>query len=200
MEEVDNDVNCNCSETSELQNCESWNLNNNNSSISENTDSRMSDDLILSANDSDLGILQRAPEVSSGTMNTSVDRGPMRPGVTDPMSLVKTMRSMAASIKELQDKIQKLEREITTLKRRRCGSACSNSTAKQPRLSFREPAANVTADLDNEEEDNTADFGMEEPVEEFDTSQEGYYEYQLAPRGMATMNLPSKFNNPGFLQ
>ena len=88
----------------------------------------MSEELILSANDSDLGILQRAPKVSSGTTNTPVDRGPMRPGVTDPMSLVKTMRSMAASLKELHDEsvetkksfkhqIQKLKREITTLKR-----------------------------------------------------------------------------------
>ena len=58
MEETSEDVNCNSSETSELQNCESWNLNNNFSSISENTESRMSEDLILSANDSDLGILQ----------------------------------------------------------------------------------------------------------------------------------------------
>ena len=59
--------------------------------------------MILSASDSELGILQRAPKVSSGTTDTLVDRGPMRPGVTDPSSLVKTMRSMAASIKELQD-------------------------------------------------------------------------------------------------
>ena len=43
MEEVDNDVNCNSSETSELQNCESWNLNYNNSSFSDITESRMSE-------------------------------------------------------------------------------------------------------------------------------------------------------------
>ena len=50
------------------------------------------------------------------------------------MKLHYNVRSMAASIKELQDEsletkrsfkhqIQKLEREITTLKRRRCDSA-----------------------------------------------------------------------------
>ena len=128
-------------------NCDSRNVNNNNSSISEPIESRMADDLIITASDSDLGILQRSPAVSSGTKNTSVDRGPKRPGVTDPEreSLVKTMRQMAANIKELQDEsletkksfkhqIQKLEREIVTLKRKSCDS-CTNTNAKQPKLS-----------------------------------------------------------------
>ena len=155
-------------------NCDSRNVNNNNSSISEPIESRMADDLIITASDSDLGILQRSPAVSSGTKNTSVDRGPKRPGVTDPESLVKTMRSMAASIKELEDEsletkrsfkhqIQKLEREIVSLKRKRCDS-CSNISAKQPKLSFKEPAA--PAALANEEE-NAADNWLEEPFEEF---------------------------------
>ena len=43
--------------------------------------------------------------------------------------------------------------------------SCFNTSAKQPKLSFKEPAA--YAALVNEEEENAADNWLEEPFEEF---------------------------------
>ena len=59
------------------------------------------DVLNLSPSESDKFILKRAP-VSSGSMNTNVDRGAKIQEVTNPSSLVAVMRTLAAKVEELQ--------------------------------------------------------------------------------------------------
>ena len=54
-------------------------------------------EVILAPSQEDLNILLRSP-ASSGSKNTSEDRGAMRLDVTDPSSLVTTIRRLSAQI------------------------------------------------------------------------------------------------------
>ena len=64
-------------------------------------------EIVFSPSESDKSILQRTSN-SSGSMNTSVNKGTMSPMVTDPSLVNKTLRDLNAKIEDSSKKQQGL--------------------------------------------------------------------------------------------
>ena len=101
----------------------------------------------LSPSESDKDILKRSGEDSSEATTTSVATGFMSSSVTDPGLVMKTLRIMSAKVEELQQealqnrqaasyreilierRFKEQDKQITALKRKRCDSCSTPSSA-----------------------------------------------------------------------